>query len=445
MSVLFDDALYQYLEASAPVGTGPSMAFGCWVKSNDATLSQRLWSTGDTGGDSYELSVSLAGNEAGDPVYVTVRAGSNVSAVSTAGYSVDTWHYVLGVFVSATGRAAYIDDADSEGINTASRTATGLDTTRLGSMVRSTPGNFLSGRMEHPTIWAGTLPTYDDLAALAAGADPTTIQPDSIVFYASLYDDLTVQIGDYTLTAVNGPSIDGDHAPVDFGTQISVTDTAAGTDALDQITVSLTSADAGAGADSLTGAAGLALADTAAGADLLGQLLASLAASDSAAGTDSLAQLLAQFALTDAGAGADSPQALVQLAITDLSGGVDAISVLATTLKIVSDLAAGTDLVGQVTVSVPLSDAVAGADAISRLLVALATADLGAGVDAVIRIDAATRIAMITFTLRRRQIAFSLAARQIDFSLATRAVTFGLAQRSMEFSLATRSMEFEIS
>ncbi|MCB0134251.1 MAG: hypothetical protein KDD75_03985, partial [Caldilineaceae bacterium] len=86
--------------------------------------------------------------------------------------------------------------------------------------------------------------------------------------------------------------------------QINVSDTAAGSDALAQVAVTLGLADTGSGADAPGGlAASLARTDTGSGADVLAQVLASLGVSDTGSGVDVPGNLAASVPVADSGAG----------------------------------------------------------------------------------------------------------------------------------------------
>src|SRR5262245_12890722 len=182
----------------------------------------------------------------------------------------------------------------------------------------------------------------------------------------------------------------GDTTPA---TQISLTDTGAGADAL-TVAADVPLTDTGAGSDAVTVSAAVPLDDAGASSDSIG-IAADVPLTDAGTGTDSISvntgtdpyqacpsnfpvftapfiepqaipfQLLGdrsgvtQISLTDAGAGADSLTIAADLALTDTGAGADTVTIAAAIP--LTDVGVRADTVG-LTATVPLADTAAGDD-----------------------------------------------------------------------------------
>lgn len=239
------------------------------------------------------------------------------------------------------------------------------------------------------------------------------------------------------------------------------TDSGSGADGLAQVLAQLATSDSGAGSDSQAVTVTVSVADDGQGVDDILQLIL-LSLADSATASDSLTGLSATIALADAGAGGETMALSASITVADVGSAVDAIELLAESLKQILDVASGGDVLGvevtlaladsgsavdsilqlilialadsatasdqtgAVTVTVPIADA---GQAI-HLLATLATlmvSDSGAAVDVAVGFDLAVRIATIRFAMRRRT------------------MEFALSERTMEIELRQRTMEFELS
>ena len=111
---------------------------------------------GDKDAAEENQSLAVGGWLAGDPVVARSYApGNSQDAVSTTGYSVNTWHHGCAVFTSNILRAAFIDggskgtDVDQVDIGVT------YDRVSVGRSGDSTPSWYMSGRIAEAAIWNG--------------------------------------------------------------------------------------------------------------------------------------------------------------------------------------------------------------------------------------------------------------------------------------------------
>lgn len=206
MARLFDDASSQYLEHAAAVLTAAPFTMACWFRSDDAAVDQTLMSLSASGNDDNKLDLRASGTVAGDPVRFLTNASS--IAVTTSGYTANTWHHACGVFAAVDSRAAYIDGG-SKGTSTASVTPAGINRTRIGVSAGSvTAGRFMSGRIAEAGIWNVAL-TDAEVAVLADGFSPLFVRPQSLVAYWPMIGRYSPEIdkrGGFGMTLVNSPT-----------------------------------------------------------------------------------------------------------------------------------------------------------------------------------------------------------------------------------------------
>lgn len=221
MARLFDDASTEYLHyVGVPVTVEP-ITMACWGRTDSNALDQTMMALGNDGSQGF-YRVYFAGNVASDPVSAQKQmAGGGTSGIAAKiGYSVNTWHHITGLFGSTTSRYVYLDGVPSAQ-NTTGVPDASVDFTALGVVKRSSLALYLSGSLAWPAIWSAAL-SAGEIAALAAGAYPPTIRPDSLVAFWPLGGFDTEETdgggardlwGIYDLTAVSaavGPGL-ADH------------------------------------------------------------------------------------------------------------------------------------------------------------------------------------------------------------------------------------------
>ena len=146
--LLFDDALDQYLQATVAAATAHPVTMTCWVYPDTATARLYAISLRDAS-DADQLSLILYGDVYGDRVRAYASgASAAATAITTSGFTANTWQHVAAVFTNTTSRAAYIN-AGSKGTDaTDSGAVTDLDRTWVS---RPTSLQF-SGRVDEVRI-----------------------------------------------------------------------------------------------------------------------------------------------------------------------------------------------------------------------------------------------------------------------------------------------------
>lgn len=192
--------------------TGVPFSLFCWMRqtNNANTLNFLIGVSGS------------ANNRAGIGVNVTtlaaaaaVRDGSATSSAnSTTGITLSAWNAVGGVFTSATDRAVYLNGGN-KGTNTASRTAAGVNSLRIGSGFNSQFG--MQGQMAHCAAWNIAL-SDADMLSLGTGTNPLNVHPEALVLYLPYVgrDSPEIDIiGGRTLT-VTGATSSTEEPPITF-------------------------------------------------------------------------------------------------------------------------------------------------------------------------------------------------------------------------------------
>lgn len=191
--------------ASTPVTAVP-LSMACWFRLTDITAGQNLISVTDTAGDVNYFALQARGDIAGDPLYARSANSATRDAVTSTGYSANTWHHGCAVFTSATSRASYIDGG-SKGTNTTSNTPAGLDVISIGIRGGATKVLPVLGLVAEAAIWSAALTDAEVLSA-ARGVSPLQIRPQSIVFYAPLIRGLQDVRAGLTITMTGTVSVD---------------------------------------------------------------------------------------------------------------------------------------------------------------------------------------------------------------------------------------------
>ena len=213
MARFFNDASQEYLELdSAPITATP-FTMACWFNSNDIGANQGLMWLGDKDVADHYWAMLANGAGGGDPIaFQAVAGGGAANAVTSTGFSADTWHHACGVAVSAIDRAVFIDGG-SRGTNVTSRTPLNADRITIGGLGDSTPTLYMSGAIAEAAFWNVAL-SDAEVALLAKGFSPLFIRPQNLVAYWPLIrDDDNDLIGGFDLTAFNTPTV-ATHPPL---------------------------------------------------------------------------------------------------------------------------------------------------------------------------------------------------------------------------------------
>jgi hypothetical protein len=132
----FDDGADQYLRYPVAPITAHPLSMVCWFWSDDLTINQAMMGISSEDDNSFHGFWLMArGAEAGDPIAArTFGGGAARQAATSTGYSANTIHLAVGVFVSTIERYAYIDGGN-KGTSTGSSSApSSLDNVTLGSV-----------------------------------------------------------------------------------------------------------------------------------------------------------------------------------------------------------------------------------------------------------------------------------------------------------------------
>jgi len=168
---------------------GFPFTWAIWCKPETFSTTKRLWSMHDTPfggsepGDRYTLSLS------GGSTF-SVEAGSKdfvfTESVNTASSGVfDTWNHAAGVFESS-GYTAYLNGVASTKHTTVQNVfGNPLDRTSIGGHPTASSSYGFAGCLALATMWDVAL-SGAEIAQLASGVDPLTIQPDRIVVHRPL-------------------------------------------------------------------------------------------------------------------------------------------------------------------------------------------------------------------------------------------------------------------
>lgn len=225
MSRLFDNAANDYLYASsAPVTTTPCTIAG-WVYPDELVSTFTLCCLDYDSNNYRQVGIDSNGK---------VRARSRDSSTSATAFTSTTntnlneWKHIAGVFASATSRKAYLNGG-GKSENTTSATPTASANTKIG-YTTGLSTSYASGKIAEVGIWNIAL-SDSEISALAAGADPRTIQPS---YLQELWS-----FGTSSLTGLKGTVLSATGTSYDTGeiiiygdglqTQDEATQSAAGT------------------------------------------------------------------------------------------------------------------------------------------------------------------------------------------------------------------------
>ena len=207
----FNGADNEYLKnANAPVTAYP-LTMACWFNSYSATADQYFICVVDYDTDpigDFQALVARGGGT-GDPVWASsYRTGqSAASAVTSSGYSINTWHHACGVFAAADDRAVFIDGG-SKGTNATSVVMEHISACSIGTVWRNdNPSVWMYGAIAEAAMWNAAL-TDEEVAILAKGYSPLLVRPQNLVAYWPLIRDTDDDIvGGFSMTPVNSPTV----------------------------------------------------------------------------------------------------------------------------------------------------------------------------------------------------------------------------------------------
>lgn len=217
MARLFNDASSQYLGiSSTPIVTTTPFSIAAWFRSDDIANLQCIASVNDVAASNHQHCLWIDGAVGGDPISAGTRAGASFfTAVSTTGYSANTWGHACGVWASVSDRRAFFNGAN-KGTNNGNLAPNTLDSFDIGRFGDSTPSAYFSGRIAEVGLWNIAL-SDNEVFALGTGLCPLFVRPQNLVGYWPLWGlhspEIDLTSGAHSLT-VTGATVVEDHAPM---------------------------------------------------------------------------------------------------------------------------------------------------------------------------------------------------------------------------------------
>ena len=210
MSVVLASASSQYVYEVITGWAVKPVTLSAWIYTNDAANNQGIVGLTDNNDEFLLLQARMA--IAGDPLGALEYDTAWKVATSGTSISTATWHHVMGVFKSSTSRIVYLDGVDKVE-NTDLQDVHVEDLTRiLIGTHKQAGGAYFEGNIAEVAIWQAEL-TDANAVSLAAGANPSFINPDNLSKYWRLLSDGTSAIGGNTLIAANGATYDSEVQP----------------------------------------------------------------------------------------------------------------------------------------------------------------------------------------------------------------------------------------
>ncbi len=216
----------QYLQVTggAPVASVP-LSMACWFKVPNITEAHVTISLADENAVNHYFNMDIRGDVGGDPVRAVARGTSQYTAITSSGFSANTWSLGVVVFTNATSRAAYLNGGN-KGTETTDQTPAGIDIVTIGVLDTNDEFHeYMNGNIALVTLWDIALGDADVTALWnsGAGVDPTTIQSGNVV--AHWFDGTEVDtdhVGSFDLTPYNSPTWDSGDWPIAAGGGIVV-------------------------------------------------------------------------------------------------------------------------------------------------------------------------------------------------------------------------------
>lgn len=180
---------------------------------------------GTTGGDQFIAGVLTSGSinnywaleldGGGHPVATTRTTGNATAQAAVTISDTTTWHHLCFVSSANNSRSIYVDGANKV-TETTSRTPSGVNLTQAGLAGDSTLDANL--KIAHLSVWSVAL-SDGEVATLAAGALPFTVEPANLVDYYPLGSNASPETDygslNHSLT-VTGASYDSDTPTVGY-------------------------------------------------------------------------------------------------------------------------------------------------------------------------------------------------------------------------------------
>jgi len=206
MARLFNDASSEYARyVGALINTQDAHTYAGWFYCDDASNVGTLIASHSSAAVPGYTRLVLVGTQSPKQLRANAAAdggGGQGNATVTA-WAANTWHHAAGVFTSSTSRTVYLDGSSASNTDAITTTATPTETA-LGYVNGAGPApiQYFSGRLGEWGLWSVSL-TANEVTALARGASPLLVRPESLVAYWPLFGRASPEpdrIGSYPLT-----------------------------------------------------------------------------------------------------------------------------------------------------------------------------------------------------------------------------------------------------
>lgn len=203
------DGINDLLNVNSTVLTAFPLSMACWFYHTASSNGQLMALTASANNNNW-ISITAGVTSV---TAQTNGAGGFVAALTSAGYSLNTWNHACGVFSASNSRSAFVNGG-SKVTNTTNSVPAGLARTSIGVLNRPTPVEYMTGRIAEAAIWNSAL-SDSQVASLAKGVSPLLIQPENLVFYAPLIGNNSPEtdyVGSFNMTVTG--AIKAGHSPV---------------------------------------------------------------------------------------------------------------------------------------------------------------------------------------------------------------------------------------
>ncbi len=211
MSRLFNDGATDRLYIDQAVLSATPLAMACNFNSNDTSIFHAIMCIADkdNANDMFVIRLLTAGLAQKVSVIAWHNPTTN-AAVTSTGYTINTWHHACGIWATPTDSRSFIDGG-SKGTDATNVTPVNLDRTSIGAEARSISYFPVSGMLAEVAIWdLSVWPGATDVlkadgferivASLAKGYTPDHF-PLGLVAYWPLIRTINDKVGGYSLTA----------------------------------------------------------------------------------------------------------------------------------------------------------------------------------------------------------------------------------------------------
>ena len=171
----------EHLLTDSPSISGYPFSVSVWFRSDDANHDVGLWFGGDKDNNFDWFGLLWLNGTTNKVQAYSKEGGGSSNAASTGTWSANVWHHAMGRWASTSSRKVNLD-GDTTVEETTTRSPSNWDRIALGSLLDSTPSDYMSGDIGVCCVWNVEL-NDDEVAYLALGGDPRHIRPANIVHY----------------------------------------------------------------------------------------------------------------------------------------------------------------------------------------------------------------------------------------------------------------------